>query len=711
MRTITILSFFLLPLVAAAQIRIAYNEESAPLRFGLERIREALEGHPVSIVQSSTANADIRIIVDKFHDGLIAEGYEIIHNGGVMLNAVDASGAMYGALDIAQQLQGKKDLKSLRPKKINPHFSVRALKFNLPWSPYRTGPSMQLHMDVCRDLKFWQALVDQMAENRFNVLSLWNVHPFSYMVKPTNFPHANNFSDAVMKEWKDFWTSLFRMCRERGIEPFVVNWNIAVSPEFAAHYQVSERNDTSSLVRRYTREVVTQVIDEYPDLGGIGITLADWMSNFRQPGSSLPEMTPADREDWISETVVAGMKDAKRPVRFLHRSVLSADPMEMRRVIDDASFRDTTLVEIKFNWSHGHSSPHLLMTHDQHSGKVENNYWDPLPENYRIQWMVRNEDFFILRWGQPDFVRKHISENSKPYVNGYFVGSEGYIPAKDYSHRPGAHVNWKYAFEKQWLFYEVWGKLLYDPSTPDEEFASSFRRRYGVKDGLQMLRASARAGAVPLHLASFHAATWDYTLYSEAFLAPFPSNGGMHDTISSFISIDELIHHRTLDPKYVSIEDYVEQTAEKQSFAVGQLTPIALASLLEEDSKAVIAHAKSLRPASGALACELDDLETWAHLGLYFADKLRAGVALHTFRYSGNDSEKLTAIERLKRCLKHWQKVSEITDKHYKEVPYIDHLGYGQAYKDATNFSWKKYLPQVERDIQIAKHAQAAKRN
>lgn len=35
------------------------------------------------------------------------------------------------------------------------------------------------------------------------------------------------------------------------------------------------------------------------------------MSNFRSPGSLLPEMTPKQREDWIIETVVAGIKDAE----------------------------------------------------------------------------------------------------------------------------------------------------------------------------------------------------------------------------------------------------------------------------------------------------------------------------------------------------------------------------------------------------------------
>ncbi len=42
--------------------------------------------------------------------------------------------------------------------------------------------------------------------------------------------------------------------------------------------------------------------------------------------------------------------------------------------------------------------------------------------------------------------------------------------------------------------------------------------------------------------------------------------------------------------------------------------------------------------------------------------------------------------------------------KHYHEVPYVDdHSSGGKAYKDALRFLWIKYLPQVERDIDLAK--------
>ncbi len=694
-----------------AQVTVAYDTNNQPVSFGVSRLEEALNksGLQVKKIAWSTDNANANVVIQVLAAAALPsirnEGFEINYtNKMLFVSAIDAAGAMYGLLDVAEQIRMGKNWQSIAVKKVNPAFTVRALKFNLPWSSYRVGPAMDQHLEVCRDLKFWQRFIDQMAENRFNILSLWNVHPFSYMVKPVNFPGANNFSDKEMSEWKQFWTSLFRMARARGIAPFIVNWNIAVSPEFAKQYGVRERNDTSAIVKRYTREVVTQVINEYPDLAGIGITLADWMSNFTSNTSSLPVMTPKDREDWIEQTVVAGIKAANRPVKFLHRSVLSSDPSEMRRVINNANLQDTTLVEIKFNWSHGHSTPVLALTHDSHSGKTDDGYWNPMPVNYRIQWMVRNEDIFILRWGQPDFIRSHITANTAPYVNGYFVGSEGYIPAKDFSHKKSAHKTWDYAFEKQWLFYQLWGRLLYEPATPDAVFEMAFNKRYQTKQGKALLKGFSAASRMPLRLASFHGSTWDYTLYSEGFLAPFASGGGLHDTVSSFISIDELISHQVLDPAYISIPEFVKLSIENKKVPDNRISPLTIADSLDADSKTVSNLVKQLRPgSSAALACELDDLETWAHLSRYFADKLRAGVALHTYRVTGEKAQQKKAVQLLANCVGSWKKISAITASHYNDVPYIDdYSSGGNAYKDAKRFSWIKYLPQVERDVVLA---------
>jgi len=707
-----------------ADVAIAYRTECPQLNFAVVKLEQALrEANETPIVYdlADFGDKDVLIVADEneaiflpsatntpsISPVINEEGFQIARlcsndRSVLCVIARDETGAMYGTLDLAEQIQMNNSLKNIKEKLSNPRFAFRAIKFNLPWSAYRPSenPAMNLHTQTCRDLKFWQCFMDMMAENRFNVLSLWNLHPFPYMIRPKNFPEACSFSDKELAQWQRFWRRLFNMAKERGIETYVVNWNIVVSPEFAKAQGVKERNDISDIVQDYTRQCVTQLIDEYEDLTGLGVTLADWMS----------KMTPKEREDWIQETFVAGMKQAKRTVKFIHRSVLAGSPTEMRRVIDEANLPDPVWVEIKFNWSHGHSTPRLAITHDYSSGQIDERFWKPKPANYRIAWMIRNEDFFILRWGQPDFIREHIAMNDKNYVGGYFVGSEGYIPAKEYSHKPNDHVTWKYAFEKQWLFYKMWGRLLYDPQTPDKVFAAEFDHRYGVGVGDKLLRAYALASQMPLRLASFHAATWDFTLYSEGFLAP--AQTGFNDKVSPFISIDELIRHRTLDPTYLSIFNYVESEVANRRIEESLLTPLELADDLEKDGKRALELVNSLLPKAGQnlpmLQCEIADVQAWAYLSFYFADKLRAGVALETFRRTKDIEEQKRAVVLLKNAVRYWDNIIVVTKQHYHAIPAVQL--YGSKEKHKAMFSWEQYRDQVERDVQIAKQAGKSQR-
>ncbi|WPP50544.1 hypothetical protein [Catalinimonas niigatensis] len=719
--TITLLIFISCSKLTA-QITLTFDTTHEPIIYAAGQLNKALvmKGKSLTIAPLSQENplSDIHVVLkdavpealvtyvnEQDMDTLQAEGYirRWINDGkNLLILAADAVGAEYALLELAEVIQSKGDYRMLPDKTVNPSLTYRIVKFNLPWSPYRKSQATSVHLQTCRDLQFWERFLDMMAENRLNVLSLWNNHPFPYMIKSTNFPEATPFNDQEMEEWQAFWKSLFRMAKQRGIQTFIVNWNIVVSPEFAKAYRTQEYNDLSDQVIQYTRESVTQMINEYEDLSGIGVTLADWMGNFGEQ-----EMTPQKREDWIEATFVAGMKAANRPIKFLHRSVLAGDPLAMRKVIDRADLAEPALVEIKFNWSHGHSTPTLAITHDYHSGELDERFWKPKPENYNIQWMIRNEDFFILRWGQPDFIRQHIATNKKDYVNGYFIGSEGYIPAIDYSHKVSPVKTWQYAFEKQWLFYKVWGRLLYEADAPDSIFATAFDVRYGQGIGDLLLEAYILASNMPLRLASFHRSTWDYTLYSEGFIEAEPSSpNGTFDRSSPFISIYEFIEHETLAPNMLSIPNYVSKVIQQEDLQEGMITPLALADSSEQDSRKALKIVEDLRSRvnaySGALVSELDDIRVWSFLGLYFADKLRAGVALESFRKTGDINAKQEAILLLEECLKHWDKVIAFTKDRYLPTPHVSTQHYGEEYQ---KFSWELLRPQVVRDIQLAKEA------
>lgn len=701
---------------------VVYRTDSPQLRFAVEELVEALHDDRISVSESDikdisqgdlgktaiviATDASQEIVSHREEDcaewpALEEEGFRILTSRSndrttISVIAPDQTGAMYGTLDLVEQLRMNDDLKHVEEKATSPTVPFRAVKFNLPWSPYRGGDQTDIHLDVCKDLDFWRQFLDMMARNRFNVLSLWNLHPFHYLIRSERFPEACPFSAEELAEWKDFWHSLFRMAKERGIETYLVTWNIVVPAGFAEAYDVEEYNDTSQIVKEYTRDCVTEIIDEYENLTGLGTTLADWMGG----------MNAKEKQNWLEETFIKGIERASRPITFLDRSVRTESIDEMRRIIDDAADIENVSeiwVPSKFNWSHGHSTTNLEMTHDYRSGEVDDRLWNPKPENYQLAWMIRNEDFFILRWGDPEFIREHLAKNfeGKEYVGGYFVGSEAYIPAKEYTHRTHKHQTWQYAFERQWLFYKLWGRLLYNPETPDDVFEIAFETRYGDCMGKSMLRAYSLGSQMPLELASFHAGTWDYTLYAEGFLAPVETQG-IDDGISPFISIEELIDHEPLDSHYLSIPKYVQLRADGAKIEEDKVTPLELADRLTESGTQCLNIGSSLFDQTpddpGAVECEIFDIMTWGHLSLYFADKLRAGVEFETYRETGR-MKKPTAISLLERAADHWDRVVQTTKSHYREVPYAT-----DWWTDET-FSWKKYTDQVQRDIEIVKQA------
>jgi hypothetical protein len=444
------------------------------------------------------------------------------------------------------------------------------------------------------------------------------------------------------------------------------------------------------------------LISEYEDLTGLGITLADWMGNW---GEEL--MTPLERENWIDETFIEGMANANRKIKFIHRAVLAGDPAEMRKVIDKADLPDKTIVEVKFNWSHGHSTPKLSLTHALNDGTIMKGFWDPKPENYFVSWMIRNEDFFVLRWGDPEFIREHIKTNHYEYVDGYFVGSEGYIPAKDYSHiEEHPHKTWKYAFEKQWLFYHLWGRLAYNPNETDEKLSTEFSIRYKDVDAVSLLSAHCLSSKVPEYIASFYKSTWDYTLYSEGFMSVVAT--GFDDEKSAFISIEELIKHETLDSRYVNIQNYVDKIINGDQFVVDAISPLKLAQTIEKECQKALSIVKSLRSENNipTLISELDDIATWCHLGLYFADKLRAGVALQTFIIKNQSKDKQRALELLEKCLWHWKNVVKLTVDRYQQMPYVSmgHVNEPKWSQAISSFHWSNFLKDVEADIEYVKN-------
>ena len=672
------------------------NETSAAFgsRVVIKPLQEYQSANIIAIVQTDIPA--IKLNAGTAPRPLKPEGFQIIRSDkNIIIVGGDEKGVMYGILDLAEQLQNNKgQLGLVKAKREEPRLGFRAIKFNLPYMAYRSSISLTQQDYVIRDPKFWETFLDMMAKNRYNVISLWSMHPYHYMIRAKNFPEACPFDDKELLSWKNFWTLLFKMAHDRGIETYLINWNLFVSPSFANAHKVAlystipshaGQGDTSKIIERYTKESITQVINEYPDLDGLGITIGERMGG----------QSPEERRSWLDRTIFAGMKEANRKVKFVYRAPLSANTgsggstseendLLSRKHVETVDAREV-FVEFKFNWSHGHSSPKLFMVH---GGKLTDKYRNPLPDKYKYVWTVRNEDFYILRWGNSDFIRDFIKYNGQEYVAGCFLGSEIFTPALDFTSLPGPFKTWDYHFQRQWLWYAMWGRLMYNPETPDLVFEQMLANKYGKPVGKDALQAWKIATNNQLKFAAFHKGTADAQLYSEGFCS-------WGDNIPSILfDINNIITHPVLDTtRYVNIKDWVSRG---EKISGDQISPLQLAKELDTDNtqlQTLIIKLKASNLSVGATA-EVNDLFAWYWFGKYFSNKVKAAVALARYRYK-NDDRREEAIRYLKDCSGYWMNYGKTITTYNKEsFPFIIAKG---------DYSWKEMQLQVDKDIELAK--------
>ena len=684
-------------------VHLELNSEAPQIVYAAEKLKELQQTNGL-IFSDSSSGLTIRTSLDSVN--LKPEAYKIVsQNNLVEVTGGDAVGLMYGLLEVKNQLKSGRG--TVESKEESPNLMFRAIKFNLPWDSYRRSPALDLHYETCRDTIFWENFLDMMVENRFNKLTLWNLHPFSYMVKTAKYPEGCSVSDEDLPEWQKFWHTLFRMAKNRGVETYLVNWNIFVSPEFAKAHNVCDyclegkhfvpQGDTSAVTKDFYRESIKAVLDTYPDLTGLGITLGEGMGN----------MTAEERQNWILENFIGGMRMASRKAKFIYRVPLSAGTSSggatsveteklTRSALDTLTCFDGPInIELKFNWSHAFSTPTLVKVH---GGKLNDVYWNPMPVNYSLSWMMRNEDFFMLRWGQPDFIRKHITTNVQPHVNGYYVGSETYIPAKDYiTLLPGS--SYKYAFERHWMYYKVMGRLLYNPNTPDEFFIDEFEQRF-PKQGNKLFEAQSKASVVPLVIGSWQNATWDFSLYSEGFMYSTKIDD---KKAQKLIPLTDMAEKMPMEPAYMSITDFL---ANENSVPAGKISPYYLADSLEVICNQTLKEVKGIKPGKNVdLIYEVSDIKAWANLGLYFSNKLRAAVEYKRFKTSNDVKDLEKSIEWLTKATENWHTLVEATTPVYKPVP-LTHFCENEEEAKDQKFHWSIVEDQVKAELDWLKSLQ-----
>jgi hypothetical protein len=154
------------------------------------------------------------------------------------------------------------------------------------------------------------------------------------------------------------------------------------------------------------------------------------------------------------------------------------------------------------------------------------------------------------------------------------------------------------------------------------------------------------------------------------------------------------------------VADFVDATRRGIPLAPGRVSPPALADRLERDNREalrLVAGIDTTRDAS--LRYEVADVQTWAHLGLHLAEKLRGAVALQCFRQGGGDAHKASAVAHLERAVAEWDEVVRITRPLYRDMKLTHYNHNFFVANDKNLFHWALVRDEVAADVAMARSA------
>jgi len=246
---------------AKQKVAINFSKDDPMIAFAVGDIKKALTdvGYDVDGTE-----ADLRITFGLFKTGIGPQAFRIRGEGDNVIRIVggDSLGAMYGGLELAEMITLGGGLEAVQEKARKPYIFRRGLKFNIPLdarSPSYddTGTAAQQNIQVMWEFGFWQAFLDTLARNRYNVLTLWTKHPYPGLVKLEKYPGIGYDDVCVLKKPIDtntnlhfddldiydpnnfkvvkkisldekitFWNRVFDYAENRGIEIYIFHWNI-----------------------------------------------------------------------------------------------------------------------------------------------------------------------------------------------------------------------------------------------------------------------------------------------------------------------------------------------------------------------------------------------------------------------------------------------------------------------------------------------------
>lgn len=659
-------------------------------------------------------NCDLTIKVQIDRDNkykLEPEGYYylVTYESTIEIFGFDKTGCMYGILDLSDYLGMDVDVKTLDGLKKVPYIKKRGLKLNIPLDS-RTpsfsdaSDSARMNIENMWDIKYWEEFLDEMAINHYNVLTLWSLNPFPSMVDVPEYPlislydikvsnctvvqddlkgmgmsNADTLASLVtvkkmtIKDKVLFWKEVMEYADRRGIGIYIFTWNIFVYGTENTPYGITVDMNNEVTID-YFRKSVRAMVSTYPLLMGIGITAGEQM-----PGTHL------ENELWLYKTYGQGINDALEGVSDRNFTLIHRVHMTELEIVNKIFRGLKCKLELSFKYSQAHvyvnTRPHFGDEFFKEVRKTGNKVWLTL----------RNDDFYMNRWSSPTFIRDYILNIPQDVVDGFYYGSDGYTPARDYLSK-NEKIRGMLDIKRQFMMYKGWGLLSFDPYTDFYRFQYILKKRLGIPDSSKLMEVweAVSRNICLVQCTHFHELDFQYYVESNTSL---DSVRNRLKRVVMFRDINEFINCKAVPgTDYISIKDYC-----MGRYCKG-ISPLDNAQNIIKNGKQaeLFLQMNSLPKQNIELKEILNDIKNLMYLSYYYAHKIQAAVFLENFRLYGNIEDKKEAMQFIKLSFNDWKNYSSAISRQYN----CQHFTRMSWVIDVSSFDYNAYL-----DIKIVENS------
>lgn len=693
---------------AGERIAISGMQDDPKVAFAVGDLKQALLGADCTVVEGE---ADGRIVFDTFTLGMGPQSFRIRKEGDGVIRVVggDSLGAMYGGLELAEMIRLGGGLDAVREKARKPYLFRRGIKFNIPLDARApsyddTGTSAEENIADMWDWDFWEEYLNTLARNRYNVLTLWTTHPYPGWVKLPKYPDIGYDDVCVLKTKMDLesnrhfnkldvydpanfdvvktisldekialWQRVFQLAEDRGIEVYIFHWNIYTFGAKGRH-GIDDMPDNQAGID-YMRYAIGEFLKTYPQVDGIGVTAGEHVNRGRVGNVG-------GIEQYLWQTYGQGVMDAKRadPDRNL-RFIFRQHQANLGKIA--AAFEE---FDGPFDTGHKYARARLYCTTT--SPRLDMEYRDLLEKHKVPCWLnLRNDDLFLLRWGDAEYVREFLQNVPRDLMRfeaGFYMGPDGYVFGREFVSKD-PDLSGELEFDKHWYRFMLWGRLGYDVTLPRTFFRQRLAERFpSARPGVLEITWAAASQIVP-QVNLFFWRENDFQFSPEAC-----------NYSKGFLPVDQFFEHPPLTGSGIlSVQAYADTVIEDRE-ADGQ-TPMDVADRLEALADKTLAGVRRLRRSAGddrELSATLADMEAMAHLGNYYADKIRGAADLAVVRADPTRvRHHEAAVQHLTRAVADWQAYADVCTPRY----------HPQLFSRTHYLDWEKLLGDVKAEVEAVR--------